>query len=316
MALTKADVLARTTEMSQEEWKALRRKGIGGSDIGAICGVNPWRSAYSVYLDKIGELPEKEPNDAMLFGTLIEPIVADVFVERTGYKVQRRNAILQHPDHPWAIANVDRIILSKERGNGVLEIKTASEYQAKQWEEGNVPEQYILQLQWYLFVTGFRWGAFAALVGGNKFFCHEMERDEVLIENMLTIAKDFWHCVETKTPPTMDGSEDATNVLKILYPTSRPETEIELDAPEAKQWVEQLEQAKAAKKEAEALEREAENHLKALMGETEIARIGEHKITWKTVISRTLDKKALESDHPEILEKYMKESVSRRFTLK
>lgn len=316
MAITKADVLAKTKEMSLDEWKQTRRRGIGGSDIGAICGVNPWRSAYSVYLEKIGELPDTEPNDAMIFGTLIEPIVADVFAERTGYKVQRRNAILHHPDHPWAIANVDRIILSKERGNGVLEIKTASEYQTKQWEEGNVPETYILQLQWYLFVTGFQWGAFAALVGGNKFFYHEMERDEVLIENMLMIAKDFWHYVETKTPPPIDGSEDATNVLKILYPTSRPETEMELDAPEAKLWVEKLKQAKAAKKEAEALEREAENHLKAMMAETEIARIGEHKITWKTVVSRSLDKKALEADHPEILEKYMKESVIRRFTFK
>ncbi|GEO26267.1 hypothetical protein AAC03nite_20520 [Alicyclobacillus acidoterrestris] len=314
MSLTQAEVLVRTKDLSHEEWLENRRKGIGGSDIGAICGVNPWKSPMSVYLDKIGELPPVEENDAMHFGTLLEPIVAKEYALRTGYRVQQSNKMYQHPDYPWALANVDRIILNRKRGHGILEIKTASEYQAKEWADGNVPEQYQLQLQWYLWITGFKWGAFAALVGGNKFYSFEMERNDQIIEYMVDIAERFWHGVQNRIPPEFDGSNDSSNVLKILYPSSLP-TEIDLTVPAA-DLVEQYETAVGEMKYWEAKKKAAENKLKALMGENERARIGDRVVSWKAQERRTVDAERLAEDHPEIYERYLKTSTYRTFRVK
>ncbi|WAH35010.1 YqaJ viral recombinase family nuclease [Alicyclobacillus dauci] len=315
MSLTQAEVLVRTSGLSHDEWLANRRKGIGGSDIGAICGVNPWKSPLSVYLDKIGELPPVEENDAMHFGTLLEPVVADEYKRRTGYAVQRRNFMYQHPDYPWALANVDRIILNKQRGHGILEVKTASEFQSKEWSEGIVPEQYILQLQWYLWITGFQWGAFAVLVGGNKFYSHEMERNEDIIGYMVESAKEFWERVETRNPPPIDGSADSTKILSALYPQSRPDSSTTLPN-EAAEWIrmyrEALDNEKAAKEQKEL----AVNKLKAMMRDNEIARYGDHKITWKSHVQQDFDKKAFANEHPELFAKYASNKTIRKFLVK
>ena len=55
----------------------------------------------------------------------MEEVVAKEFYKRTDLKVQRRNAILQHPEYPWMLANVDRLIVGDRVG---LECKTTSEY--------------------------------------------------------------------------------------------------------------------------------------------------------------------------------------------
>lgn len=315
MSLTQAEVLVRTKDLSREEWLENRRKGIGGSDIGAICGVNPWKSPMSVYLDKIGELPPVEENDAMHFGTLLEPIVAEEYKRRTGYMVQRRNFMYQHPDYPWALANVDRIILNKERGHGILEVKTASEYHAKDWADGIVPDQYILQLQWYLWITGFTWGAFAVLVGGNKFFSHEMERNDNIIGYMVEAAKKFWHGVQNRIPPEIDGSDDSSNVLKMLYPVAIPKSEVDLTVP-ASELIEELDKAKENEAYWATRRQEIENKLKELIGANERARIGDRIITWKQVKSYRLDRKALERDYPDIVSQYLKPCEKRTFRVK
>ena len=51
--------------LTREEWLAIRKKGIGGSDAGAICGLNPYASPMNVYLDKTTEESDSEDNEAM-----------------------------------------------------------------------------------------------------------------------------------------------------------------------------------------------------------------------------------------------------------
>lgn len=308
-----AERLISTKGISHDEWLEKRRLGIGGSDIGAICGVNPYKSPISVYLDKIGELPPLEENEAMHFGNQLEQVVADEYAERTGYKVQKRNAIFHHAKYPWALANVDRVILGDKRGVGVLEVKTASEYQAKQWSEGIVPEQYILQLQWYLWITGYTWGAFAVLVGGNKFFTHEMERDDHLIGNMIMIAAEFWKKVENCTPPAFDGSKDSESVLKMMYPDSLG---TEIDLSDRSKLLTDYEEAKEQEAFWEAKKNTAENQIKALLGTNERARVGDQLITWKTQIINRIDSTRLKAELPEIYAQYLNASSSRPFKVK
>ena len=100
------------------------------------------------------------------FGNVLEEVVAQEFAKRTGLKVQRRNAILQHPAYPWMLANVDRLIVGERIG---LECKTASEYLKKEWEGEEIPVTYLLQCQHYMAVTGYEAWWIAVLIGGNKF---------------------------------------------------------------------------------------------------------------------------------------------------
>ena len=48
------ETVVETTGLSREEWLNYRRQGIGGSDVAAVLGVSPFRTARDVYYDKLG----------------------------------------------------------------------------------------------------------------------------------------------------------------------------------------------------------------------------------------------------------------------
>jgi putative phage-type endonuclease len=314
---THAVRLVNTVDMPYEEWLEWRRKGITGSDVAGICEITKWSSPVKVYLDKLGQLPPQEDNEAMYWGRIHEDSIAREYAKRTGYKVQRCNAMLQHPENEWALANIDRFIIDKERGKGVLECKTTNEYQKEVWEDGNVPEAYQLQLQWYLYVTGLSWGAFAVLIGGNKYRQFPIvERNDELIEAMVQICGNFWHKhVQAKIPPMMDGSDASSNLLKTMYPDAEPDSETELP-DEADQLIAEWQQADEEMKAAEAKKKTAENRLKALIGEFEKGIASEHVVFWKPVTQRRIDSKALKAAHPDIYEQFAKPSTFRKFAIK
>ena len=309
----KANVLIRTNDIDRETWLKYRRKGIGGSDAAAIAGLNPWRSPIEIYLDKIGELPEQqEDNEKMYWGRILEDVIAKEFTNRTGKKVRRKNAILQHPEHKFMLANIDRELIGEKVG---LECKTASEYMKDEWKDDKVPEQYILQCQHYMAVTGYQGWWIAALIGGNKFIYKYIERDEEIISYLIQIESEFWEMVENKTPPAVDGSKSSTEVLQILYPESEPDTETTLPS-NAEDLIVAYERAAAEEKAAKERKEEAANKLKALLGEYETGRIGDRLVSWKTVRSYRLDSKALKAAHPEIYQEFARESSYRRFSIK
>jgi putative phage-type endonuclease len=309
-----AEVLVSTKDMPRKEWLRARTLGIGGSDVAAIAGLSRWKSRVEVYLEKTGERqPEEQPSEAAYFGTLLEDLVAQEFSRRTGLKVRRRNAILRHPEYPWMIANVDRLIVGEEAG---LECKTASEYLRDEWAEDRLPDAYMLQVQHYMAVTGYRKWWIAVLIGGNRFVHKCVERDDTIIDYLIQIESDFWNNhVLKRIPPAFDGSPASTELLSTLYPTSRPGTAIELP-PDAEMWLERYEEALADEKEAAERKEEAANQLKALLGENEVGWIGSRKVTWKTVTSQRFDTKAFKEQYPDLYEKFAKPSESRRFTVK
>lgn len=308
-----AEILIATNEMSHDQWLEMRKQGIGGSDVAAIAGLNKWKSPVAVYLEKLDAIEGQEENEAMYWGNVLEDVVAREFTERTGLKIRRRNAILKHPDHPFMLANVDRLIVGQKVG---LECKTANEYLKKEWEEEEIPAQYILQCQHYMAVTGFEAWWIAVLVGGNKFIYKKIDRDEELINYLVGIEKNFWeNHVLKQIPPAFDGSDASSDLLKAMYPEADPESEVELPL-EADELILAYGKAKEDEKEASERKKEAENKLKSLLGENEIGIASEHLVSWKTVRSNRIETKLLKVDHPEIYNQYAKESVSRRFAIK
>jgi putative phage-type endonuclease len=122
-----ANVLIETDTLSHDEWIEQRRKGIGGSDIAAICGLSKWKKAIHVYLEKIGEAPETEISEAAEWGILQEPLIADKFARNhPEWAITEQKAIYMNPEVPWALGNLDRMVICPVRGRGILEIKTAT----------------------------------------------------------------------------------------------------------------------------------------------------------------------------------------------
>lgn len=306
-------VLVFTQDMSREEWLEQRKKGIGGSDAATIAGLSRWKSPVAVYLEKIGEAPDEDINsEAAYFGTQLEDFVAKEFSKRTGLKVRRRNAMLQHPKYPFILANVDRLIIGEKVG---LECKTASEYLKGEWEDEEVPAAYLIQCQHYMAVTGYEAWWIAVLIGGNKFVYKKVERDEELIEQLIEIEVNFWNNnVLMKEPPLFDGSDASTDLLSHMYPQGIDE---EIELPDTvDSLLEEYEEARQSRAEANTKVKEIENRLKAMLGENERGVTKNHMVTWKTIQSNRFDAKSFEKDHPDLFGKYTKTSSHRRFGFK
>lgn len=270
---------------SREEWLTARRAGIGGSDAAAIVGRNPWASPMSVYLDKIGELPQAEASEAMYWGTRLEDTVAEEFRRRlsdelgTDVELSRADGILVHPDYDWMLGNIDRWA-SVNGSRAVLECKTTSAWNLDAWEDSRVPVPYYLQLQHYLAVTGLELGYLAVLIGGQTYKHYPVPRSNGVIAWLIEEEGRFWHQhVVPRVPPPVDGSEATRKALDRLYPAAREGFEIEL--PDAADLVEQYRAATEAAKLAEEEKRKATNAIKALMGDAEVAYIGDARATWK-----------------------------------
>lgn len=179
-------VVVKTNNLRREEWLKYRTGGIGGSDVSVIAGINPYRSLHQLWLEKTGQIsPEETDNEYTHFGTLLEPIVRKEFVERTGLKVRQKHMLLQSEEFPFMYADLDGVI-NDNGETAIFEAKTASQYKAETWENG-VPAGYILQVQHYMAVTGAKKTYIAALIGGNHFVYHVIERDVIMIAKIIAM---------------------------------------------------------------------------------------------------------------------------------
>ena len=303
--------LAKTLDMPRDEWLQKRRQGIGGSDASVILGLNPWKTQMDLWLEKTGEFTEDEDNEKMYWGRILEDIVAQEFSIRTGLKVRRKNAILQHKQHPFMLANVDRLVIGQKAG---VECKNIGIRSAEHWEMG-VPEYYQAQVQHYMAVTGYPVWYVAVLIGGQEFRYYKLTMDEQFIHELIQAEAEFWKLVETRTPPPLDGSKASTELVKRMYPEAEQGKEIELPF-EAFELIQQYEQACEEEKQIQLKKDEAANKLKNMLGTAERGSIHGRQVIWQNTVSKRLNTKALEKAHPEIYDEFLKESVYRRFSIK
>ena len=215
-----------TKNMDRKEWLQLRKTGIGGSDAGAICGVNPYSSPMKVYRDKTCEVPEEQSNEAIRQGNDLEDYVAQRFMETTGLKVRRSNYMYRSTENPFMIADVDRLVIGEEAG---LECKTASAYNADKWKDGDIPLHYIMQCYHYMAVTGKRTWYIAAVILGQRFVYRKLVWDDELIAKMTAMERDFWeNHVAVGVLPAPDGSAVSNEVLNEYFHLERKGSTISL----------------------------------------------------------------------------------------
>lgn len=297
-------ILVSTNKMERDVWLEWRQKGIGGSDAGAILGLNPWRSAIDIYKEKIADWPEEqEDNDAMRLGRDLEDYIARRWMEETGKKCQKKNAILQHDEHEWMLANIDRDVVGENAG---LEIKTASPFNSEVWADGAVPLYYAAQCQHYMAVTGAdRW--YLAVLIWPHIEYRVIERSESDIEALIAAESYFWeHNVMHHTMPEPDGSDAAAECIKEMYPEAATGQSVELDLYTAD--IERYRQLDGIIKQMKEEQETIKQRIQVDMGEAETAHIGDHTVTWKMQKGRrTIDSKRLQSEKPEIYASYSKE---------
>ncbi|MDR3410822.1 MAG: YqaJ viral recombinase family protein [Formivibrio sp.] len=304
--------LVSTQGMSREQWLAVRRGGIGSSDAAAAVGLSPYKSPLSLWLEKTQRKPADDlsQSEVVFWGSTLEAIIANVYAERTGNKVRRVNAVLQHPDHAFMLANLDRAVGSE----GILEVKTAGLHSAQFWESG-IPEHYQCQVLHQLAVTGKAWGDVAVLIGGQDFRIYRVERNHDQIADLIEREAAFWKAVEEDIQPEVDGSASSGNALAWLYPRDTGQTLDCTDSPELNTLFDQLVQARRERECVEQQEDLLRQRLQSSMGEASTACFAGGKVSWKrSKDSNGVDCKRLLSEHPELASLYSQTVPgSRRF---
>lgn len=313
--------LVDTKNLPREDWLELRKRGIGGSDAAAAVGLNPYKSQLELWLEKTGrdaELPKPDPGDTrepIYWGTLLEPIVAAAYTQQTGRRVRRVNAVLQHATYTFMLANLDREIVGVP-GVQILECKTAGEFGGRHWQDG-VPEYVQLQVMHQLAVTGKQAADVAVLLCGQTLEVHRIERDDVLIAQLIELEGQFWHYVETDTPPPGDGSESADRALRCLYPRDTGAT---VDFSEDRQLSETFADLVAVRGQIESLEQAAakfKQGIQQAMGDASRALFETGEVTFRrSKDSSGTDLDRLLADHPHLAPQYaISKAGSRRFRI-
>ena len=298
--------------MDKRQWLMQRKSGIGGSDAGAICGVNPYSSAMKVFRDKTCEDVEEADNEAIRIGHDLEDYVARRFSEATGLKVRKSNFMYRSIEHPFMIADVDRLVVGEDAG---LECKTASAYNADKWADGNIPLHYVMQCYHYMAVTGKRTWYIAAVILGREFTYRKLEWDDALVSRLIAVEEDFWenHVAKGVIPPP-DGSKACDEVIAQYFHTAKKENPVELVGFDEK--LNRREEILSSIAAMQAEQKQIEQEVKLFMGENQYAASGRYRVSWGNIDSVRLDTQRIKTEKPEIYADYAKPSRYRRFEVK
>lgn len=310
--------LASTVDLSREAWLQIRLAGIGSSDAAAAIGLSPYKCPITLWLEKSRrkQADDLSGKEAVVWGTILEPILANVYAERTGRKVRRVNAVLQHSQHEFMLANLDREVIDSESGFGILEIKTAGYHAAPQWEDG-IPVAYQVQVLHQLAVTGHDWADVAVLIGGQDFRIYRVQRDQAKIADLIKREAAFWEHVQADTQPEPDGTADAAQALLWLFPRDDGQTVDLSESAEFNRIFAELLASRQRKEEAEAQEALLKQRIQQALGTATAAVFAQGRVSWKRAQDAvTTDLERLKAEHPEIIADYLRTVPgSRRFVV-
>lgn len=270
---------------NHEEWLALRKKYIGGSDAAAVIGLNNFSSPYSVWAEKTGRVEGFGGNLATEVGAYLEDFVAKKFEAVTGKKVRRVNRSFWNTNYPWALANIDREIIGENAG---LEIKTTSTLNLKKFKNGEYPDNYYVQCVHYLAVTGKDRWYLAVLIGNSDFRWFVIERDEAEITALMQSEEAFWQHVTDDTPPPVDGLNATTQTIAQIYPDSVDKT---VDLTPFADALERYQALTDSIKDLENRKVEVANEIKEYMADAATGECDGYRVSYKTSSRRTFDAK-------------------------
>jgi len=297
----------------REKWLELRKHYIGGADAASVVGLNDYQSPYSLWCEKKGVTPSFEGNLRTRVGTELEPVIAKLFEEETGKKVQNCNFSLINDQYPWAMADVDRMVVGED---ALLEIKSTSSLNLKHYRNGDYPARFYVQVMHYLAVTGKQKAYLAVLIGNSDFKWFPIERDEAEIAALMDAEKQFYEYMTNETPPPVDGSESTKTALNEMFSPTEEEPE-PADLSDKKQALDTLMEINSAIEQLESQRDTIKNQLIESIGDSWHGNCSGYSISYKPQTRKTFDWKKLQKECPEIdLNPFFKTSTSRSLSIK
>lgn len=331
----------KTAEMARDDWLQERSKGIGGSDVATVLGLNPYKTPLSLWEEKTGKTKGSPAGEAAYWGTTLEDIVAKEFSKRTGMKIQRVNFLLSTGENGWMRGNIDRAIVNEQIAKTVrvnkpakaaetslmlstdvgLECKTANAFMADKWgpsqeaeivsgnvvTEHQIPLYYETQIQWYMAVTGIKKFYVAVLIGGQDFRMYEVQRDEDVIKAIIEKCHAFWFKkVLADVPPDPINADD----IKKLYARDNGEM-VEASNDEAAD-IGELRTIRERIKELQDQEKAVANRVILAIGEKAGLLIGGEKaVTYKAQNSSRFASTAFKKEHPDLYADFVQTTSTR-----
>ncbi len=296
-------------QTDREEFLRRRRTGIGGSDVGALLGVDRFRDSLDVFRDKV--LPQEDDEDFanqghILAGNYIEPVVSQLYIDSSGRKV-RQAKFRRHRKHKFLIGHPDRIIVALDRppyqeprdAAGCLECKVVNRWTMERIEREGVPQSHVLQLNHYMGCCNVPWGALAILCPDPvkwKFVTFEMDFDEALFEAVAAEAGRFWREHVVKKLPPLPKPMELVDAPELSKDESIQIMSGNLEWAEAVKYFREAKEIEASGKAAVEL---AKDLLVQLMPEEGVYEGAGSRVYYKTQAGRkTFDRKSLEAMQP------------------
>lgn len=332
------------TNEQRAAWLEGRRTGIGGSDVAAVLGLNPWKTPLDVWNDKLGLSEDKGMSEPAYWGTVLEDTVAKEFQLRTGERVQKVSHQFADPETPWAIANIDRAIINPDIAKRVrplemtekeiakygrrpittdiaFEAKTAHAFTADLWgpsqeleikqnnlrTEHEIPLYYETQIQWYCGILRLRGMYLAVLIGGSDFRMYWIDARPDVFQVIKEKCAAFWNNnVLTRTPPEPINIED---VLKLYGKSNGKAVEAQGElAIDYGEYARLNGEIKELKRQQDAVKA----RIAIGMKDNEILTLdGKKVLTYKTQTSKRFDSDSFREDHLDDYYDYLKESSTR-----
>lgn len=282
---TFARIVEKTDDMHETEegrlrWLKLRKDYIGGSEAAAALGLSRYQSPIELYYNKTEESVSMEDSERMWAGRMMESTIAQMFADRTFKHVVKQPFFYSHPVHSFMGANIDYGVYAENAG---LECKNTTN--RTDFADGKVPDEYYLQCQHYMAVTGASRWYLAYLLDGWRFNYVTIERDEHLINMLIEGQRSMWmNHVVPRVPPSFDGSESAKKVLGLMYPSelAEPHDPVQLPQEVDAMWEEEN-TITAQIADLESRRNEIRNQIAALIGEKASGLSSKYAFTYKTV---------------------------------
>jgi len=324
-------VTTETVEQGSPEWHEIRSKGIGGSDWCHILNLEPYGCARRLWYSKRGTTPDVPTHEtgAMRRGHKLEALVAEEAAAYLGCKIRRIGRIRRPNDLPdWWIGFPDYGIVAKENsGSGVLECKTVNPWRYKKIAANGLPEEWIAQTHHYLGLTGRTWGAIAMLEPVDWLLTvSAIVRDDDVLATMRTAGNHFWTAVEWgPAPPQLDSKDKRCQSCEFRY-TCQGEALFDYDVhadkdveeiedTELAQLVDQREEIRAIKDDAEDAIEGLNSRIKTKLGGVRKVSCCGHKIYYSQYVTKRLDTKALRSELPDIADRFTRSTASTRLVI-
>jgi len=312
------------------QWLGWRAGGITASDSAAILGLSPYTSAFALWWRKHdarhlladGLLPVEDARSQRFeIGHALEPVLHRFFASEQlpqGWRIGSGGCWQGRGVNAWLRATPDRVLYDRPGSRtpvAVVDFKTSAGHEFGDDPGDGVPEvpvQYRVQMLHQMACVGVDVGWLSVLTGEMKVAHYRIVAQPGETATVVDAAWEFEKSLRDGQAPPVDGHDATTATLKRQY-SDLEDVEVEVDADLADEFA----AACAAVKQAEAAKAAASNRLLEALGNGRRAMCDGRKVATRSVsYRRSIDREALQADHPEIHDKYYRPSTKPTISLK